>query len=191
MADQEMGEFIAGITQQISGHLEALSGTLGAQGVAQVVDTFKGDPTKYKTWIKSIEKYGTLTNAPRDRLKLIAYQSSSGAVSDFLSRYMADHDRATWDELKRELAGRFAEITDAQHAFMILQTVKQTHGESVQMYAERLLNLAEEAYAELVGDGNGRAIERQLVGFFTNGLAHDYLKLKMLRKPRYTSSCCA
>lgn len=35
------------------------------------------------------------------------------------------------------------------------------------MFPERLLNLAEEAHAGLRQDGNGMAVERQSVGFFT------------------------
>lgn len=184
MANQDLNlaEFIAGIAGQVTGQLASLSSSLGAQGIANIVPTFEGDPKKFKTWIKNIEKYAVLTNLEPDRIKLIAYQASSGTVSDYIQRYLNDHAQATWPDLKRELTRRFAEITDAQHAFMLLRNVKQTAGESVQLYAERLLNLSEEAYEGLEQDRNAAAIERQLVGFFIDGLAYDYLKMKVMRE---------
>jgi hypothetical protein len=52
----------------------------------------------------------------------------------------------------------------------------------MQMFAERLLTLAAEAYKDQ--PGGFEAIERQLVGFFIDGLMHDYLKMKR------TQLCC-
>ena len=126
--------------------------------------------------MKSIEKYAYLTGLGPDKIRLIAYQSSRGAVSDFIHRYLEDYPNNSWDQLKRELTSRFAEITDSQHAFMLLRKVKQAPHENVQLFAERLLALAEEAFA---GQPGGLPIvETQLIGFFIDGLAHDYLKMK-------------
>jgi hypothetical protein len=46
----------------------------------------------------------------------------------------------------RTLAKRFAEISDAQHAFMLLRQVIQEWNENVQVYVERLLYLTQQAY---------------------------------------------
>ena len=129
--------------------------------------------------MKSIEKYAYLTGLGPDKIRLIAYQSSRGAVSDFIHRYLEDYPNNTWDQLKRELTSRFAEITDPQHAFMLLRKVRQNPNENVQLFAERLLALAEEAF---VGQPGGLpAVETQLIGFFIDGLAHDFLKMKVMR----------
>lgn len=70
------------------------------------------------------------------------------------------------------MTSRFDEITDSQHAFMLLRNVKQAPHETVQLFAERLIALAEEAFA---GQPGGlQAVEIQLIGFFIDGLAHDY-----------------
>lgn len=63
-------------------------------------------------------------------------------------------------------------MTGAQHAFMLLGRVKQENNENVQIYAERLLSLAEQARG---------VTEIQLVGFFIDGLNSDRLKLKVMR----------
>ena len=140
---------------------------------------FNGVPSKFKEWIKNIEKYVLLNDVAPGRVKFIAFQTSTGCVSDFLQRYLGMNEDITWVNLKAELASRFAEITDSQHAFMLLRKLKQAREESVQMFAERMLTLAEEAYRDQ--PGGVEANERQLVVFFIDGLLHDYLKMKVMR----------
>jgi len=127
-----------------------------------------------------LKKCAILTNTRGERIKTIAFQSSKGSVSDFIQRYISDQPERTWGEMKVELSSRFAEVTDSAHALMLLRKVNQRSDENVQIYAERLLSLAEEAYAG-VQDGGAAAIERQLIGFFIDGLAFDYLKMKVMR----------
>ena len=108
---------------------------------------------------------------------MIAYQSSLGAVSGFIQRYMASNPRNTLQHLKEQLAVRFSEVTDRQMALSLLRNVKQKQGENIQLFAERILSLAKEAYQNQGGD----AIERQLIEIFVDGLIQDHLKLKILR----------
>ena len=98
---------------------------------------------------------------------------------NFIQRYLHDHPAHNWDQLKAELSGRFAEITDPQHAFTLLQKVKQKPDENVQLYAERLLALTEEAL--LIQQTGIQPIQTQLMGYFIDGRAYDYLKIKVMR----------
>ena len=111
---------------------------------------------------------------------MVAYQSSQGAVNDFNQRYIHDNVGNNWGQLKTELTSRFAEISDPQHAFFLLRKIKQIPEENVQLYAERLLSLAEKAFTGQ--NGGVAAIERQLVGFFVDDLVHDYLKMRVMRQ---------
>ena len=52
-----------------------------------------------------------LTRVPPDKVKMIAYQSSKGPVSDFLKRYLETNPDHNWLQIKTELTGRFAEVT--------------------------------------------------------------------------------
>ena len=65
--------------------------------------------------------------------------------------------------MKAELATRFSEITDSQYAFSLLRALHQKPGESVQVFAERLMGLAQEAFANQAG--GLQAVESQLIGF--------------------------
>ena len=120
----------------------------------------------------------TLVNVPEVRKKLIAYQSSRGAVSGIIQRYMTANPDNTWAQLKEQLAVRFSDVTDAQMALSLLRRVKQKQVESIQHYCEQILSLAEEAYINQGGD----AVERQLIDIFVDGLTNDKLKMKILRE---------
>lgn len=150
---------------------------LTAQGISSIVSRFDGNPKNFREWIKSIEKYAVLVDADEDRKKLIAYQSSGGAVSGFIQGYMQANVAHTWAQMKVQLAVRFSDVTDNQMALSLLRQVRQKAGENIQNYAERILSLAEEAY----NNQGGGAIERQLIDIFVDGLLNDQLKMKILR----------
>ena len=63
----------------------------------------------------------------------------------------------------------------------MLRRVCQEKNESVQLYAERLLAIVEDAF-QGQDHADLAAIERQLVGFFIDGLVYDYLKMKVMRE---------
>jgi hypothetical protein len=56
---------------------------------------------------------------------------------------------------------------------------KQKPSESVQLFAERLLNNAEDAYPQA---GDRPVVEQQMINVLLDGLYHDYLKMKVLRE---------
>ena len=115
----------------------------------------------------------TLTcNADDDRKMLVAFQSSGGAVSGFIQKYMQTNVAHTWAQMKAQLAVRFSDVTDSQMNLSLLRQVRQKAGENIQNYAERILSLVEEAYDNQGGD----AIERQLIDIFVDGLLNDQLK---------------
>ena len=83
--------------------------------------------------------------------------------------------------MKQDLSSKFAEITDPQHALLLLRKVKQLPKENVHIYAERLLNLAEDAYRNTPPGGEG-TVNLQLVGFFIDGLHSDLVRMKVMRE---------
>ena len=185
MANQDIGVVFDNLARQMAG----LTTAVGAQGIAQMVPSFDGTPSKYKNWIRDIEKYGYLINIARDKLKLVAFQTSTGSVSSFLQRFLGDHEDITWEQLKAELSARFAEITDSQHAFSLLRTIKQKQGESCQMFVERMLGLAEIAYDNQ--PGGLETMEKQLIGLFTDGILDNAIKLRIMREnPNTLQAAC-
>ena len=123
---------VATLFQHIAAQLSGLSTIVGAQGFSHIVYPFEDDSKIFKDWVRSIEEYASLTGLSDDRVKMVAYQSSRGAVFDFIQRYLHDNVGINWGQLKTELTSRFAEISDPQHAFVLLRKTKQKPEENVQ-----------------------------------------------------------
>ena len=119
------GRDVATLSQHIAAQLAGLSTVVGAQGISQIVHPFEGDSKIFKDWVNSIEKYASLTGLTDDRVKIVAYLSSWGSVSDFIQRYLQDNVENNWGQLKTELTSRFAEISDPQHAFVLLRKINK------------------------------------------------------------------
>ena len=174
MAEQRLAELFEGS----SGAIGTLATNVGAQGVGTKIEVYSEEPKGFKECIKSIEKYALLTNADGAQTKCIAYQASKGSVSDFIHCYITANPNSTWNQLKDELSARFSEIQDSQHTFTLLRQTKQKSSETLQVYAKRLFALAQEAFAGQQG-GLG-TVESQMIGFFVDGLYHDFLKMKVM-----------
>ena len=62
--------------------------------------------------------------------------------------------------------------------FTMLCKARQVKHESVQVYAERLCDLVNDAFTKV----DKAVVESQLVGFFIDGLYHDFLCMKVMRE---------
>lgn len=58
--------------------------------------------------------------------------------------------------------------------------MRQNSNESVQIFAERILQVAEDAYTS--ENLEHEIIQKQLVDIFTDGLLFDFLRMKILRE---------
>lgn len=164
--------------RNLSEQLLTFTRAVNTKEVAQFVPTFSGDSSEFKDWIQAIEKHAYVTGTSEERMKIIAFQTSKSGVSEFIKRYITNRN-ATWKELKDELTVRFGEINDPQLAFTMLRKVKQKAGESVQLYAERLFSLAQDAFSQQ--REKIEAAQQQLVGFFVDGLSNDSIRYKCMR----------
>lgn len=164
---------------RLSDQMYGVSDKLGVLGSSLQMQLYEGNPKQFLNWIKSIEKQAMLDNLNDDSVKRLAFRTSRGAVSDFIQRFLTERSKSNWVQLKQELTTRFAEVSDQMHAFTLLRSVKQNSGESVQIYAERLLALGKDSFP--VGT-DAQTIERQLIGFFVDGLNQDGMKMKLLRE---------
>lgn len=165
--------------QQLADEISSLHSTLASQSAVHLINPFDGDPKKFKTWIKEVEKFCLLGGCDDDRRKRVAFQTCKGTVSDFVQRYLISNAGSTFDQLKHELRLRFGDVIDPQHALRLLREIKQRPTENVVSFAERLLSLAHEATDGV--PGGTTTIERVMIGQFVDGLAFDHLKLKVMR----------
>ena len=177
MADLE----IQRILQELSLHLKSVINTNTTQGIRNFVPKFDGDSKEFKAWLKSIEKYAKINDLNDERKKKICFQTATGLVSDFIHRFLNENLGCTWNALKTALASRFAEVFDSQHALYLLGQIKQKPGENIYCFVERLISLAEDAYCTEQAENGLHIIEKQIIGFFIDGLSEDSIKLRVLR----------
>ena len=170
---------MANLAEQTLTQLSGIASILSTQRVDANLPKYKGDPKKFREWIKSVEKYRKILNGDENSTKIIAYQSCDGPVSDFVQRFLTVHDDCTWVKLKAELTARFADITDPQHAMHLLRRLRQQKDESVQLFAERLLALAEDAWPE--HDLTNAEIANQLINIYTDGWIDSRIARKLMR----------
>lgn len=165
--------------------VKGLANAIGLQNDLRILipHNYVGDPKEFRNWVKQIEKYSFMNETPEDKVKMVAYKTSAGPVSDFIERYITTYPDNTWAELKRELMTRFAEIAVPEQALRMLRNMKQMKDENVQCYAERVLSVATDAL--MVNPDGMQAYELQVIGYFSEGLYYDYMQFKLLReKPK-------
>ena len=120
-----MAENVTELFNSLGLQMAGLKEAIQTSGMGQDVKPFSGVPREYKDWIKSIEKHARLRGLTEDKIKLTAYQTARDAVSDFIDRLLTADPNIAWDRMKDQLAARFAEVSDKQQAFSLLQKLKQ------------------------------------------------------------------
>ena len=58
---------------------------------------------------------------------------------------MESHPGRDWDGVKVDSRSSFGEVVHSQHALLLLRKVKQRQNEMIQVYAERLIALGDDA----------------------------------------------
>ena len=124
----------------VVGQLQRLVGSMvNAQGLSNIKQ-FKGEPAKFKAWIKDVERHVQAVGGGDEERIVIASQSAGGVVADFLFRFQNDHDVAagplTWDVVRTELSARFGDVVDAGHAMSKLRSMSHKVSESVTVFGE-------------------------------------------------------
>ena len=180
MADVEIARTFRTLSEQ----LQNVSNVLSHQAIAQTIPCYDGNPKEFNAWIKAIEKYRILNELEANKLIIVAYQSSKETVSNFIRRFMVDNPDKSWQMLKQELQAKFAEVQDYRIAFKLLSSLKQKQDETVQIFAERLFMLAEDAK---INQPQGNTVtELQLIEYFIDGLSQDSVRFKIMEREPVT-----
>ena len=154
----------------------------------QVVRIFEGDPNSFKTWEREIERYAQMAKLTDEDIPRIAHITSSGSVELFIRRYLEEKENdflnPTWSDLKQILQKRFADVSDSGQAMAMLRKNRQKPDESVQIFSERFLRIAEDAYppSACSNETARQVVEKQLVDIFCDSLYYDHLRIKVMRE---------
>ena len=160
--------------------LSSIMVLMGTQSAQTAIEKFSGEPKKFQSWVKSIEKYILVVNGDAESKKTFALQSAEGPVSEFLVRYYHSNPDCTWNQTYEQLKSRFGDIVDAQHALQLLRNTRQKPGETIQVFAERLICMAAQAWP---GQNlTSPLIDAQLIDCFIDGLTDGGIARRVMRE---------
>ena len=114
------------IMKNVLSHMKALQ-TAMTIPLLEVVKTFDGhDGTKFKQWVKYIERYARMARLNDGDIPTIVHIACTGPVADFVQRYLDEYNGTdaspSWIQLKKLMTKRFAEISDSTNAMAVLRT---------------------------------------------------------------------
>lgn len=175
MAQQDVTEVLVKLGEVVQG----LNHGLNQQNMMGCIIKYSGKKEEFSRWMEEIEKYAYLNSVPEHNRKAIALQTSEGDVARYLTRRLQELPQEEWVDLKKELAQRFAIVTDEKYARALLKRVKQEDGESVQRLSDRILSIASEAYQG--HDLGNSVINDYLLDVFVDAVRSDGLRLNLLR----------
>ena len=119
-----------------------------------------------------------LADLPEIEKRRIAFQTSRGYVSEFISRSLTLNPDQTWGTLHNELAAYFSEVTDSHHALSLLRQCRQGAEEPLVVYSEKLIELCSKAFASQEEFDRNQSFA---VGYFIDGLKSDQIKYRLMR----------
>ena len=153
---------------------------LRLQSLAKQVQPFNGESSRsLRNWMRDMTKIGLTVGSDDEKMKILSLQTLKGGAAEYYSRLLRTNPQITWTEIVNALRARFSDQADQQLAAQKLKRVKQKSGESVQSFAERIIDLAEEAFATVIL--TPPLIQQQLKDIFLEGVRNDAVARKIIR----------
>ena len=150
-------------------------------GLSSQVKQFTGEGGRnLRAWMRDMTKVGLTLGNDQEKMKVLALQTLKGPAADFYSRLLRQRPQATWAEILQALKSRFSDQTDEQFAQQRLKRLKQNTGESAQNFAERIVDIAEEAFGTI--DLSAPLIQQQLKDVFLDGFRDDQIARRIIRQ---------
>ena len=138
----------------------------------------KGDG-RLRTWVEELERYFTIANVPDGEKGRIALLTTKGQIGSYIHSIMQANAGINWEDIKRALREYMGEGINRHRIFLELATIRQGRQENVHNYMQRVLGMAERAYAGW--GGNDRVSQHQVRDFFVEGLRDSEVKLAVLK----------
>ena len=100
MAEVNVPDLFDSLGKKIVGLQHAIS----TQGVLLDVKPYAGNQKEFKKWVQGIEKHARLNGLTEDRIKLVAFQTSQDAVSDYLDRLLGTNPEYSWAKNQKRVS---------------------------------------------------------------------------------------
>ena len=121
----ELKRSMQDMDQGFTNYLANLSSANSTDEVSWVLGVFEDGPSKSRGLIKSIKEYVLLAGGVAKQTKMLAYQTSQGAVIDYTD-YITENNDSTQEQLKSELSVMFVKVCDPHHALSLFCKAKES-----------------------------------------------------------------
>ena len=133
----------------------------------------------YKAWLEEMQKYFHVARVAEEDKCQAALLTTSGTVGQYVHRLLTNNPRLTWDDLKVSLEEYYGVVPNPNARLAELAKIRQGGTEGIQEYMQRVVRLAESAYAGI--DGRNEVVSKQVLGFFIEGLREREIKKTVMK----------
>ena len=139
----------------------------------------ENDAHRFDAWTRDLEKYFLVANPTEQEKCQAAHLTTKGSVGSLIQRLITNNAQLTWEDLKHRLRMHYGLERNPHQHLVELARVQQYPQERLEVYFERILNLAEKAYES--GQRLDPLIRKQVKDFFVEGLRDPEIKLAVIR----------
>ena len=151
------------------------------QGLVNQIRPATGESYRiFRGWLKDMDRCGAAVQFDDEKMKNLALQTLKGAAAEFCARQCRQNPQITWPQLLDLMRARFSDLADQQFAKQKLKKIRQSDGETVQTFAERVQELSEDVYthAEL----QNPLVQRELRDVFIDGIKTDAIARRLIKE---------
>ena len=151
------------------------------QGLVNQIRPATGESYRiFRGWLKDMERCGAAVQFDDEKMKNLSLQTLKGAAAEFCARQCRQNPQITWPQLLELMRARFSDLADQQFAKQKLKKIRQSDGETVQTFAERVQELSEDVYtnAEL----QNPLVQRELRDVFIDGIKTDAIARRLIKE---------
>ena len=178
--EQFVTEMMRGFAGEFTKALSSVtSSVLTSSYLSNIRALGENDAHRFDAWAGDLEKYFLVADPTEQEKCRVALLTSKGSVGSLIRRLITGNAQLTWDDLKLRLREHYGLERDPHQYLVELARIQQYPQERLEVYLERILNLAERAYG---GDRRqDPLVQKQVKDFFVEGLRDPEIKLAVIR----------
>ena len=184
MEQSSLSNLIQGLTLELRNVACSVTNTLRGESLIKYIQPLIcRENGGYKAWLEEMQKYFHVARVAEEDKCQAALLTTSGTVGQCVYRLLTNNPRLTWDDLKVSLEEYYGVVPNPNARLAELAKIRQGGTEGIQEYMQRVVRLAESAYAGI--DGRNEVVSKQVLGFFIEGLREREIKKAVMKdKPQ-------
>ena len=180
MEQSSLSDLIQGLTLELRNVACSVTNTLRGESLIKYIQPLiRRENGGYKAWLEEMQKYFHVARVAEEDKYQAALLTTSGTVGQYIHRLLTNNPCLTWDDLKVSLGEYYRAVPNPNAWLAELAKIRQGGTEGIQKYMQRVMRLAESAYAGV--DGRNEVVSKQVLGFFIKGLREREIKMAVMK----------